>query len=216
MWGQIKWNSMKFVCNTCKQYVKKSLHVTSPIMLLAVDFFSNKLIFEYNTASVFFKFLRSRSFVKSRRLWDLIKIISSTYPDLWGNESSRRNLAEKAANFAGCRLLYTTLYSQLHTYHYNITAYKTWITQHNYFTFILLLQLDWWDHKQTKICIVQNHIEIIWKLSSCPGWSVSIFCLVKDHTWAASVESISSSCSQSSENEGRVLAVSPQHFSIIS
>ena len=42
------------------------------------------------------------------------------------------------------------------------------------------------------------------------------FFFIKDHTCAASVESISSSCSQSSENEGRVLAVSPQHFSIIS
>ena len=60
-------------------------------------------------SSVFFKFLSSRSFVKSRRLWDLIKIISLTYLDLWSNESSRQNLAEKAANFAGCRLLYTTL-----------------------------------------------------------------------------------------------------------
>ena len=35
--------------------------------------------------------------------------VSSTYLDSRSNESSRRNLAEKSANFAGCRLLYTTL-----------------------------------------------------------------------------------------------------------
>ena len=57
-----------------------------------------------------FKFLSSWSFLKSRRLWDVINIISSTYLDWWSNESSRRNLAEKPANFAGCQLLYTTLY----------------------------------------------------------------------------------------------------------
>ena len=32
--------------------------------------------------SVFFKFLSHQSFVKSRRLWDLINIIISTYLDL--------------------------------------------------------------------------------------------------------------------------------------
>ena len=55
-----------------------------------------------------------------------------------------------------------------------------------------------------------------WKLSSCPAEVFVYFVLFKNHTWAASVESISSSCSQSSENEGRALAVSPQQFSIIS
>ena len=40
---------------------------------------------------------------------DLINIISSTYLDSQSNESSRQNLAEKPANFASCRLLYTTL-----------------------------------------------------------------------------------------------------------
>ena len=39
---------------------------------------------------VFFRFLSSQSFVKSRGLWDLINIISSTYLDSWSNESSRR------------------------------------------------------------------------------------------------------------------------------
>ena len=59
-----------------------------------------------NTCSVFFKFLSSRV------LWkvDGCGSISSTYLDLWSNESSRRNLAEKPANFARCRLLYTTLH----------------------------------------------------------------------------------------------------------
>ena len=47
--------------------------------------------------------------MKSRRLWDLINIISSAYLDSWRNESDRQNLAEKPANFAGCRLLHTTL-----------------------------------------------------------------------------------------------------------
>ena len=41
---------------------------------------------------------------------DLINIISLTYLDSRSNESSRRKLAEKPANFAGCRLLYTTLF----------------------------------------------------------------------------------------------------------
>ena len=40
---------------------------------------------------------------------DLINIISSMYLDSRSNESSRRNLAEKPANFTGCRLLNTTL-----------------------------------------------------------------------------------------------------------
>ena len=60
--------------------------------------------------SVLLKFLCSQSFVKSRWLWHLINIISSTYPVSWSNESSRRNLAEKPANFASCQLLYTTLF----------------------------------------------------------------------------------------------------------
>ena len=50
--------------------------------------------------------LNSQSFVKSRRLWDLINIIFSTSLGSWSNESSRRNLAEKPANFTGCQLLY--------------------------------------------------------------------------------------------------------------
>ena len=60
--------------------------------------------------SVFFKFLSSQIFLKSRRLWDLINIISSAYLDSWSNESNRQKLAEKPANFAGCRLFYTTLW----------------------------------------------------------------------------------------------------------
>ena len=63
---------------------------------------------EGNT-SIFFKFLSSRSFVKSRWLWDLINIIFWTYLDSWRYESNRRNLAVKPAKFAGCRLLYTTM-----------------------------------------------------------------------------------------------------------
>ena len=55
--------------------------------------------------SVFFMFLSSQSFVESKRLWVLINVISSTYLDLWSNESSQQNLAEKLANFASCRLL---------------------------------------------------------------------------------------------------------------
>ena len=39
--------------------------------------------------------------------------ISSTYLDPWTNESSRRNLVENPANFAGCRLLYITLHQCL-------------------------------------------------------------------------------------------------------
>ena len=58
---------------------------------------------------VFFKFLSSWSFVKSRRLWDLVNIISLTHLYSWSNESSQQNMAEKPANFAGGRLLYTTL-----------------------------------------------------------------------------------------------------------
>ena len=59
---------------------------------------------------VFFKFLSSWSFVKSRRRWllDLMNI-SLTHLYSWSNESSWQNLAEKPANFAGCQLLYTTL-----------------------------------------------------------------------------------------------------------
>ena len=53
--------------------------------------------------------LSSQSFVKSRQLWYLVNIISSTYLDSWRNESSQQNLAEKPANFTGCRLLDTTL-----------------------------------------------------------------------------------------------------------
>ena len=63
----------------------------------------------YNNC-VYFKFLSSWSFVKSTQMWDLINIFSSTYLDSWSNESSQRNLAEKLAKFAGCRLLYTTLH----------------------------------------------------------------------------------------------------------
>ena len=59
--------------------------------------------------SVFFNFSSSRSFVKSRWLWHLINIISSTYLDSWSNEISLRNLVEKPANFASCRLLCKTL-----------------------------------------------------------------------------------------------------------
>ena len=55
--------------------------------------------------SLFFKFLSSWSFVKSRPLWDLLNIISLTYLDSRSNESSRRNLAEKPVDFTGCRLL---------------------------------------------------------------------------------------------------------------
>ena len=55
--------------------------------------------------SVFFKFLSSPSFVKSRRLG--VHLLDINYLDSWSNESSRRNLAETPANFAGCRLLYT-------------------------------------------------------------------------------------------------------------
>ena len=53
----------------------------------------------FHKCSVFFKFLSSRSFVKSRRLWDLISIISLTYFLSWSNEISRRNLAEKTGEF---------------------------------------------------------------------------------------------------------------------
>ena len=60
--------------------------------------------------NVFFKFLSSQIFVKSRQLWDQINIISSAYLDSWSNESNRQKLAEKPANFAGCRLFYTTLW----------------------------------------------------------------------------------------------------------
>ena len=65
--------------------------------------------FPHTDFSVFFKFLSSQSFVKSIQLWDLINIISLTCLDSWSNESSWQNLAEKIANFAGCRLLHTTL-----------------------------------------------------------------------------------------------------------
>ena len=65
--------------------------------------------FPHTDFSVFFKFLSSQSFVKSRQLWDLINIISLTYLDLWSNESSQQNLAEKPANFSSCWLLYSTL-----------------------------------------------------------------------------------------------------------
>jgi len=44
-------------------------------------------------------------------------LISSTYLDSWSNEISQRNLAEKPANFASCRLLYATLeWSRIYTY----------------------------------------------------------------------------------------------------
>ena len=69
---------------------------------------SRTVLYQLSYHSIFFK--SSWSFVKSRRLWDLTNIIPSTYLDSWSNESRRRNLAEKPANFAGCQLLYTTLY----------------------------------------------------------------------------------------------------------
>jgi len=70
-----------------------------------------KKIFFPFIVSVFFKFLSSWSFVKRRRLWVHLLDI---FIDSWSNESSRRNLAEKAANFAGCLLLYTTLIVMTH------------------------------------------------------------------------------------------------------
>ena len=86
--------------------------------ILSFKFYPKAVFFECIVATlgfhgprVFFKFISSRRFVKSRWLWDLINIISSTYLDLWSNESSRQNLIEKPANFASCRLLYTTLQS---------------------------------------------------------------------------------------------------------
>ena len=48
-------------------------------------------------SSVFFKFLSSRSFVKSRRLWVHLLDIFRLCLDSWSNESSWRNLAEKPA-----------------------------------------------------------------------------------------------------------------------
>ena len=46
----------------------------------------------YSVDSIFFKFLSSQSFLKSRRLWDLINIISSTYLESRGNESRSGSL----------------------------------------------------------------------------------------------------------------------------
>ena len=48
------------------------------------------IFFMIEQCSVFFKFLRSQSFVKSRWLWDPKNIISSTYLDSSSNGSSWR------------------------------------------------------------------------------------------------------------------------------
>ena len=49
------------------------------------------------------------TFLLSLSLDLMINVIYLPYLDSWSNASSRQNLAEKPANFAGCRLLYTTL-----------------------------------------------------------------------------------------------------------
>lgn len=58
----------------------------------------------------FFRKDKQRKFIFLLSLsLDLINIISLPYLASWSNASSWQNLAEKPANFAGCRLLYTTL-----------------------------------------------------------------------------------------------------------
>ena len=105
---------MKKVIATCKKYYWCFILSENSVTVIPY----NKSAAEsawlcMYTISVFFNFLRSQSFVKSRQLWHLINISTYTYLqfDSWSNESSWWNLAEKPANFAGCRLLHTTLHN---------------------------------------------------------------------------------------------------------
>ena len=52
-------------------------------------------------------------YLYSAQLSNLALIISLTNLDLWSNESSWQNLAEKPANFARCRLLHKHVYTTL-------------------------------------------------------------------------------------------------------
>ena len=107
-WEGLNWKNEQLVSIVFYPTSKNKLCIKHFPLCLTSDFLANFLscLEMKSYYSIFFKFLSSWSFVKSRGLWDLINIISLTYLDLWSNESSQWNLAKNPANFASCQLLY--------------------------------------------------------------------------------------------------------------